>query len=68
MLRAKLTESRAMSDADGPYVAQRLYNGLFEGGVIDLDSIAYALDDAVTALRMSGARPERWATFIHMGA
>jgi hypothetical protein len=57
-----------MNDSDGPFVAKRLYDKLFEGGVIDFDSVPYALDDAVTALRMRGVQPERWATFIHMGA
>jgi hypothetical protein len=63
-----MSTRRAMSDADGPYVAKRFYSKLFEGEVIDVDSIPYALDEAVTALRMSGAPPERWATFVHMGA
>jgi hypothetical protein len=57
-----------MRDEDGPYVAKWFYGKLFEQEKIDIDSIPYALDDAVTALRMSGTSPERWATFIHMGA
>jgi hypothetical protein len=57
-----------MSDADGPYIARRFYESLFAIGTIDIDTIPYALDDAVSALRASGASPERWATFIHMGA
>jgi hypothetical protein len=63
-----LSFRRALNDADGPYIARRFYGKLFEGQTINLDSIPYALDHAVTALRMSGAPPERWATFIHMGA
>jgi hypothetical protein len=57
-----------MHDEDGPFVAKIFYEKLFESETIDLDSIPYALDDAVTALRMKGVPPERWATFIHMGA
>lgn len=41
---------------------------LFPSETIDLDSVPYALDHAVTTLRMTGAPPERWATFIHMSA
>jgi hypothetical protein len=57
-----------MSDEDGPYVARQFYNKLFEGGVINIDSVPYALDHAVAALRKRGVPVERWATFIHMGA
>jgi hypothetical protein len=57
-----------MSDQDGPYVAKRFYEKLFEADTIDANTVPYALDHAVTALRNSGVPPERWATFIHMGA
>jgi hypothetical protein len=57
-----------MGDVDGPFIATRFYKKLLEGATIDVNSVPYALDDAVSALRMSGASPERWATFIHMGA
>lgn len=57
-----------MNDEDGPYVAKRFYKEVFKSGKIDVDSVPYALDDAVTALRMARAAPERWATFVHMGA
>jgi hypothetical protein len=59
---------RAMSDVDGPYIAKRFYDKLFEKSHIEADDIPYALDYAVTELRKSGVPPERWATFIHMGA
>lgn len=59
---------RAMRDEDGPFVAQHFYETLFAGPVVDIDSVPYALDSAVTALRVSGAAPARWTTFIHMGA
>jgi hypothetical protein len=62
------TKHRAMSDQDGPFIAKRFYEKVFESGSIDVDTVAYALDDAVTELRKSGAPPERWATFVHMGA
>jgi hypothetical protein len=57
-----------MSDQDGPYIAKHFYEKVFESEAIDVDTIAYALDHAVGELRSSGAPPERWATFIHMGA
>jgi hypothetical protein len=63
-----LTVRRAMHDADGPYIARRFYDKLLEAETIDINSVPYALDEAVTALRMTGAAAERWATFIHMGA
>jgi hypothetical protein len=63
-----LTLERAMSDRDGPYVAKLFYEKLFEEEKINIDAIPSALDYAVTALRNSGASPERWATFVHMGA
>jgi hypothetical protein len=59
---------RAMDDADGPRVAKLFYERLFTEDVITLDAIPYALDYAVAELRNSGVSPERWATFIHMGA
>jgi hypothetical protein len=57
-----------MCDQDGPHVAERFYNKLFEKEQITADDVPYALDHAVTELRRSGVPPERWATFIHMGA
>jgi hypothetical protein len=58
-----------MNDADGPSVARRFYENLFaHWDVITLEAVPYALDYAVAELRKSGVPPERWATFIHMGA
>jgi hypothetical protein len=57
-----------MSDVDGPIVAKRFYEKLLSEDVITLDAIPHALDDAVSELRKRGVPPERWATFIHMGA
>jgi hypothetical protein len=57
-----------MDDSDGPLVAKLFYDRLFAEEVITLDTIPYALDYAVTELRKGGAPPERWATFVHMGA
>jgi hypothetical protein len=57
-----------MTDRDGPFIAQHFYEKLFESTLIDADSIACALDYAVTALRSEGVPPERWATFVHVGA
>jgi hypothetical protein len=59
---------RAMTDADGPKIAKAFYRSVFANQVITTDDIPYALDDAVAELRYSGVSPERWATFVHMGA
>ena len=57
-----------MRDVDGPFVAQHFYKKILEGQVPDMDAVPYALDDAASSLRRSGAEPERWATFVHMDA
>jgi hypothetical protein len=57
-----------MDDTDGPIVANLFYRRLFAEDIITLDAIPYALDYAVAELRKTGVAPERWATFIHMGA
>jgi hypothetical protein len=57
-----------MKDSDGPDVAKVFYEKLFANHTINVDSVPYALDDAVTTLRKSRAPWERWATFIHIGA
>ena len=57
-----------MNDADGPIVAQRVYEELLQKVNVDLEDIPYALDSAVQSLRRKGVPPSRWATFIHMGA
>jgi hypothetical protein len=64
----ELNRFRAMHDSDGPRVAKWFYEKLFAEDMITLDAIPYALDYAIGELRKSGAPPERWATFIHMGA
>jgi hypothetical protein len=58
-----------MRDEDGPKVARIFYEELVKSESIDADTIPYALDTAVKHLRESGkASPERWASFIHIGA
>jgi hypothetical protein len=57
-----------MHDEDGPFIAKHFYAKLFEFDSIDIDAVPRALDHAVKALRDKGASPERWATFVHMGA
>jgi hypothetical protein len=57
-----------MNDHDGPDIAQAFYEKLFEGQTIDVDAIPRALDAAVKQLRDVGVPPERWATFMHVGA
>jgi hypothetical protein len=59
---------RAIHDLDGPKIATWFYQALCVHDVIDVHSVAYALDTAVGKLRESGVPPDRWAPFIHMGA
>jgi hypothetical protein len=57
-----------MNDVDGPTVADDVYRSLFSATIMDVDVVPYALDEAIQKLRDQGVPPERWATFIHMGA
>jgi hypothetical protein len=56
-----------MSDEDGPLLARRFYEVLFEREQLDLDDIPYALDAAVQGLRSASVPARRWALFMHMG-
>jgi hypothetical protein len=57
-----------MNDEDGPRIGKVFYEKLFSEAEITVDAIPHALDYAVEQLRSEGVSPERWATFIHMGA
>jgi hypothetical protein len=57
-----------MNDEDGPFIAKHFYDNLLSNEQVTADDVPYALDYAVTKLRKRGVPPERWATFIHMGA
>jgi hypothetical protein len=56
-----------MNDSDGPRIAKAVYGELFKGDFVDLDVVPFALDNAVHALRVSGAPPSRWVPYIHIG-
>jgi CHAT domain-containing protein len=58
---------RSMCDKDGPKVARHFYSSLFKRGQVDLDDIAYALDEAIQALRRSNVPTSRWGCFMHIG-
>jgi hypothetical protein len=58
---------RLMHDDDGPKLARRFYEALFQDEHVDLDDIPYALDEAVQTLRRTGVPASRWALFMHMG-
>lgn len=62
-------EHRSIGDIDAPLVAKSVYEYLFSSndGMIKLDDIPYALDDATQKLRAQGLHPSRWAPFIHLG-
>jgi hypothetical protein len=57
-----------MTDADGPVVADLVYEVLFKEDVFDLNIVPYALDNAVQRLRERKINAERWSVFVHMGA
>ncbi len=57
-----------MGDIDGPKVAKIVYEELMKDEAVDLNTIPYALDAAIQAIRKDGVPPQRWATFIHFGA
>jgi hypothetical protein len=59
---------RAINDFDGPKVAKWFYEELFSNEMIDVDSVAYALEVAVGKLRNCRVPLDRWAPFVHMGA
>jgi hypothetical protein len=56
-----------MHDRDGPEVACHFYDRLLQTDHSDLDDIPYALDEAVSMLRIAGVPASRWASFVHMG-
>jgi hypothetical protein len=58
---------RLMHDDDGPKLARRFYEALFQHEHVDLDDIPYALDEAIQTLRRAGVPASRWALFMHMG-
>lgn len=57
-----------MHDEDGPTVARIVYEELLKNSALNLDDVPYALDKAVQLLRESDVPPNRWATFVHVGA
>lgn len=58
-----------MGDVDGPLVAKRVYEELFnsDSKFLDPDSIPYGLDAAVAKLRRQKLHPSRWAPYVHFG-
>jgi hypothetical protein len=57
-----------MTDADGPLIADHVYEVLFKENMFDLNLVPYALDDAVRRLREGKIDADRWSVFVHMGA
>ncbi|EIN05254.1 hypothetical protein PUNSTDRAFT_74990, partial [Punctularia strigosozonata HHB-11173 SS5] len=59
----------SMADADGPEIARSIYQNIFssESDHIDPDDIAYALDEAITKLRIAQPEPFRWEPYVHIG-
>jgi hypothetical protein len=63
-----LIQYRSISDEDGPKVAKWIYQELFAADTLDADTVAYALDTAISKLRKEPKMTvERWTPFMHMG-
>lgn len=62
-------DNRSMGDTDGPLIAQRIYQALFERGgqFLDPEVVPFALDSAVTTMREQGLHPSRWAPYVDVG-
>jgi hypothetical protein len=67
MIRPLISRARAMDDMDGPFMAKRIYARIFKNGILNLDEVPFAVDDAVRQLRESGVAASRWATYVHFG-
>jgi hypothetical protein len=63
------SDDRSMGDADGPVIAQHVYEELFgqKRDYLDPDDIPFALDAATSQLRKQGVHPCRWAPYVHFG-
>lgn len=59
--------NRSMGDADGPLVAEMVYKRVLSEECLAMDTVPYALDEAVQSLRRRQVEPARWATYIHVG-
>ena len=57
----------AMTDWDGPVVAEAFYSSLFGHKKEKAPSVAHALHRAVAVLRKDNVPPSRWACFVHFG-
>lgn len=60
---------RSMGDIDGPFVARKIYEQLLatDSATLNLDTVPYALDDAINELKKRGLHSDRWATYVHVG-
>jgi CHAT domain-containing protein len=62
---------RDLYDEDGPVLAEAFYQSWLTNGrdgLVSLQDIPYALDDACAVLRAAGRVPNRWGALIHIGA
>jgi CHAT domain-containing protein len=57
----------SIRDEDGPTMAEEVYSRMFKDGKPNRKEAAYALHEAVKALRKSGAGCVSWVPFIHIG-
>lgn len=57
----------SMADSDGPKVAEKVYNKIWEDGSPKVTMAAEGLHLAIQELRRAGAPPHRWMPFVHFG-
>jgi hypothetical protein len=62
---------RGLADEYGPVLAEAFYQSWLTNardGLVSLQDIPYALDDACAVLRANGRGPRFWGALIHIGA
>jgi CHAT domain-containing protein len=65
--RGVIATTWSIRDDDGPKIAQEVYSRMFKDGKPNRKEAAYALHEAVTLLRESGADFVSWVPFVHIG-
>ena len=73
-MRVAELNGRPMDDEDGPRISRAIYQKMYSRWneesskfMLDLDSIAYALDDVAQEMRREGLPPSKWAQYVHFG-
>ena len=65
--RGVIATTWSIRDEDAPKIAEDVYSRIFKDGKPNQKEAAYALHEAVSRLRESGAECTSWVPFIHIG-